>query len=259
MRQWEETPLWNRPVQWTASGLPFDLRAVRYVLAASELLSFSKVAYALDARVSTVSRSIRDLEDSLGVSLFQRSTMGVRLTDAGARFLDNVLPAIIQIEAAIQHAGSAGRVEDGVVRVGILTTLAGGFLRDLVEAWRGAFDGVGLQIRDGGRREHLRAIRARDLDIVFLTGNGRIEDCDQIELWQERVHVALPEAHPLAQEGRLDWQQLKGEHFIVPSQEPGLCCTNPVWDSSHESSVVAGIHEQTYTPDLQDQELASLQ
>ncbi|SIT26051.1 hypothetical protein SAMN05421774_1321, partial [Gemmobacter megaterium] len=30
-----------------------------------------------------------------------------------------------------------------------------------------------------------------------------------------------------------------------------LCCTNPVWDSSHESSVVAGIHEQTYTPDLQ--------
>ena len=37
------------------------------------------------------------------------------------------------------------------------------------------------------------------------------------------------------------------------------CCTNPVWDSSHESSVVAGIHEQTYTPDLQDQELASLQ
>ena len=39
----------------------------------------------------------------------------------------------------------------------------------------------------------------------------------------------------------------------------GLCCTNPVWDSSHESSVVAGIHEQTYTPDLQDQELASLQ
>lgn len=38
-----------------------------------------------------------------------------------------------------------------------------------------------------------------------------------------------------------------------------LCCTNPVWDSSHEASVVAGIHEQTYTPDLQDQELASLQ
>ena len=39
----------------------------------------------------------------------------------------------------------------------------------------------------------------------------------------------------------------------------GLCCTNPMRDSSRESSVVAGMYEQTHTPDLQDQELASLQ
>lgn len=37
-----------------------------------------------------------------------------------------------------------------------------------------------------------------------------------------------------------------------------LCCTNPVRDSSRESSVVAGLHEQTHTPRLQDQELAGL-
>ena len=54
---------------------------------------------------------------------------------------------------------------------------------------------------------------------------------------------------------------LKGQDGEMPVAVPRdrLCCTNPVWDSSHESSVVAGIHEQTYTPDLQDQELASLQ
>ena len=39
----------------------------------------------------------------------------------------------------------------------------------------------------------------------------------------------------------------------------GLCCTNPVRDSSRESSVIAGTHEQTDTHDLQDQELAGLQ
>lgn len=214
-------PSWERPVQWPETGLPFDLRAVRYVLAAAELLSFSKVALALDIKVSTVSRSIRDLEDSIGVSLFERTTMGVRLTDAGSRFLDDILPAIFQIENAIHHAGSAGRVEEGVVRIGILTTLAGGFLRDLIAGYRQEFDGVQLQIRDGGRREHLRAIRARDLDIAFFTGNGAIEDCDLLELWQERVHVAIPAAHPLAREPELDWPQLKGERFIVPSQEPG--------------------------------------
>ena len=39
----------------------------------------------------------------------------------------------------------------------------------------------------------------------------------------------------------------------------GLCCTNPVRDSSRESSVVAGMHEQTHIPDVQDKKLASLQ
>jgi hypothetical protein len=46
-----------------------------------------------------------------------------------------------------------------------------------------------------------------------------------------------------------DWAYVGGER---------LCCTNPVRDSSRESSVVAGWHEQTHTPRLQDQELARL-
>jgi len=46
---------------------------------------------------------------------------------------------------------------------------------------------------------------------------------------------------------------------IIQDFEPDrLCCTNPVGDSSRESSVVAGGHEQTHTPRLQDQELARL-
>lgn len=70
--------------RWADPGLPFDLRALRYAIAAAEHLSFSKAALALDTCTSSVSRSIRDFEDSVGVSLFQRTTMGVHLTDAGA-------------------------------------------------------------------------------------------------------------------------------------------------------------------------------
>jgi len=58
----------------------------------------------------------------------------------------------------------------------------------------------------------------------------------------------LPDpARPLIQNGR-----------IARKLAARLCCTNPVRDSSRESSMVAGWHEQTDTPDLQDQELAGL-
>ena len=213
--------MWGRPVRWPTQGLPFDMRALRYVLAAAEQMSFSGAARALDMKVSTVSRHVRDFEDELGISLFERTTSGVRLTDAGSRFLDDIIPVLQMAETVLQRAGAAGRVEEGTVRVGIITTLAGGFLRELIASYRRCYPGVELDIQDGGRREHLRAIRARQLDIAFFTGNAPAAGCDVEEFWRERVHVAMAVEHPLAGSNALDWPQLRDERFIVSTMEPG--------------------------------------
>lgn len=214
-------PLWERPVRWPADGLPFDMRPLRYVLAAAEQMSFSAAAAALGVKVSSVSRHVRNFEDCIGISLFERSTSGVRLTDAGNRFLNDIIPVLQNAEAVLQRAGAAGRVEEGKVRVGIITTLAGGFLRELVASYRRCYPGIELDIQDGGRRDHLRAIRTRQLDIAFFTGNAPIAGCDVEELWRERVHVAMAVQHPLAGSNALDWPQLRNERFIVSIMEPG--------------------------------------
>lgn len=214
-------PLWERPVRWPAGGLPFDMRALRYVLAAAEQTSFSAAASALGVKVSSISRHVRNFEDDLGISLFERTTSGVRLTDAGCRLLDDIIPVLQMAEAVLQRAGAAGRVEEGTVRIGIITTLAGGFLRELIASYRRCFPGVQIDIQDGGRRDHLRAIRARQLDIAFFTGNAPIADCDVEEFWRERVHVAMAVEHPLTGSNALDWPQLRNERFIVSTTEPG--------------------------------------
>ena len=101
------------------------MRPLRYVLAASEQTSFSAAADALGIKVSSVSRRVRNFEDAIGISLFERTPSGVRLTDGGRRFLDDIVPVLQMAEAILQRAGAAGRVEEGTVRVGIITTLAG--------------------------------------------------------------------------------------------------------------------------------------
>lgn len=214
-------PLWDRPVRWPAEGFPFDLRALRFVLAAAEQTSFSSAAVALGIEVSSVSRHIRDFEDKIGVSLFERTTSGVHLTDAGSRFLDDIIPVLQMVEAVLQRASAAGRVEEGTVRIGIITTLAGGFLRELISSYRQCYPGVRLDIFDGGRRDHLRAIRSRQIDVAFFTGNAPIDGCDVEEFWRERVHVAMAVEHPLAGSDVLDWPQLRDERFIVSTMEPG--------------------------------------
>lgn len=198
-----------------------QIATLQYVLAAAETGSFRRAAEMFNIHQSSVSRAIRELEDHLGVSIFERNYSGVRLTAAGQKFLRDAQPAIEQLRYAKRTAEAAGRAEVGVVRIGLLTPLTGGFLRRLVQYYIDNHPEVTIDVHDGGRREHLAAIRAHRLDVAFLTGSEPIQNCETVELWRERVHVALPKGHHLSGLARLDWPQLKQERFIVSRCEPG--------------------------------------
>lgn len=103
------------------------LRPLRYVIAAAERQSFRQAAVELGVRESTISRGIRDLEDEIGVALFIRHPGGVKLTNAGNKFLNHARVAVSGIEYALKDAGAAGRGEVGLVRIGIFSSLASGF------------------------------------------------------------------------------------------------------------------------------------
>lgn len=193
----------------------------RYLIAAAENGSFRRAAEVLRVQQSSVSRAVRQLEDELGVSLFERRSTGAHLTDAGLRLLSEVRPALEQLELARKAAASAGRAEIGVVRVGIITSLAGGFLRNLVRSYGMRYPEITIDVRDGSRNEHLAAIKRRALDVAFVTGDRKIAMCETAPLWEERVHVVLPKEHRLACRRKLDWPDLRGECFIVSRFAPG--------------------------------------
>lgn len=199
----------------------FDLRALRYVFAAAEAMSIRRAAELLGVEPSSVSRAIRDFEDRVGVGLFERGPFGVRLTNAGRSFLEQAVPALHQINGAIHHAGAAGRAETGALNIGVITTVAGGFLRQLITGFKQAYPEVRIRIHDGGRPQHLQNIWNRKLDVGFFTGNGEVKACQTLELWRERVHIAVSAAHRLSGDAEVDWLQLRGEFFIVPCFGPG--------------------------------------
>lgn len=157
----------------------------------------------------------------MGVGLFERGAFGLRLTDAGERLLEKITPALVQIDHAVQFAAAAGRVENGTVRIGIVSTLAGGFLRDLVASYNRAHPGVKLVIHDGGRRDHLRAIRNRKLDVAFLAAVDDVSGCDVSELWRERVYVAMSASHALADHEKLDWPDFRDQLVLVSRKAAG--------------------------------------
>jgi len=191
------------------------------VIAAAEHGSFRKAALAVGVGESTISRRIRDLEDEAGAALFIRYPHGVLLTEAGRNFVERARRVINELDLAMKEVRAAGRVEMGLLRIGIFTSLASGFIAELLERYRAQHAGVRTKFVEGAPALHVAAVRLHEIDIAFLTGHLTATGCEVTRLWCEHVFVVLPETHKLAAEERIDWDDLRGQHFIVSEADPG--------------------------------------
>ena len=197
------------------------LHHLRYFVAAVEHGSFRKAGRALDIEESAISRRIRDMEDELGASLFQRHAGGVRLTIAGERFLGPARKALRHIDTGASDVAAVGRSEEGHVRVGVFSSLASGFLFDLLRQFGTLYPNVRVDPIEGNPAEHVAAVRKLHLDVAFITGTRTWDGCETEHLWCERVFVVLPDGHRLADKAEIGWPDLAAERFIVSEVAPG--------------------------------------
>ncbi|MBX9451555.1 MAG: LysR family transcriptional regulator [Mesorhizobium sp.] len=198
-----------------------ELRHLRCFVAAAEHGSFRKAGVALGRSQSAVSRCIAKLEDEVGASLFHRHTWGVSQTHAAHRFLIHARRALRTVGQGAQEVASAGRSEEGRVRVGIYSSIASGFLPELLASYRERHSAVRIEMVDGNPAEHVGLIRKLGLDIAFITGTRDWLDCERSYLWSERVFVVLPVHHALANREEIMWSDLTDETFIVSDTAPG--------------------------------------
>lgn len=106
-----------------------DLVHLRYAVAAADHGSFRRAAEALLLRPSTLSRCVRQLEVCIEMIFFERSSGGVRATQAGRDFLRMARSILEQMDTLVASAHSAGRSEAGRLTIGLYTSLPAGNLR----------------------------------------------------------------------------------------------------------------------------------
>ncbi len=94
-----------------------ELRAVTTFVRAAELGSFNKAALAQGSTAQAVSKSVRQLEQRLGVRLFHRTTRKSSLTEEGQRLFDAVRGSLEGLTAALEQARRAVREDEGLIRV----------------------------------------------------------------------------------------------------------------------------------------------
>lgn len=126
--------------------IKFDLNALAIYARVAEALSFSEAAKRLDMPISTVSRKIADLEDSLGVQLIERSTRKLRLTDIGREVLHEAQRSV-EIAEAIDATVSNRLVEvRGRISISAPPSIADSLLAPLLSAFQSTYPQVSVQV-----------------------------------------------------------------------------------------------------------------
>jgi DNA-binding transcriptional LysR family regulator len=198
-----------------------DLKDLRSLVAVAEAYGFRRAADHLGVEQSALSRRIRNLEEELGVSLFERHRGGVRLTFAGTRFVEDIGVVLSHLEGAVRRARAAGRAEEGSLKIGVVASATSGFLNSVLRSYRAAHPDVAIELIEGDLRMHIRQIVGRFLDVAVLPGRIESLGCDTLEVWQEPLLVALSRDHPRASAATLQMAELADETFIVSQAAPG--------------------------------------
>lgn len=211
----------NRGAMQERTPLGFELRHLNYVIAMAELGGVRKAARMLNVQPSTISRRVRDLEDGIGVALFIRGQGGVSVTYAGERFIRGARKALDQLVHATLDIEPVGKGQEGILRVGLMSSMASGFIADLVDAYAADHPDVRIDYFEGDGPDHIAAIQQHRLDVAFLTGDLGPEGCDVAHLWSERIYVAMSSRHVLAAKEEVAWSDLREQAFIVSEAQSG--------------------------------------
>lgn len=201
--------------------MPFNIRQLRYAIAAVDHGSFYRAARALAVEQSTLSRAILKLEHSIGMPIFERSRAGVTMTLPGDAFIRGARPMVAMADRLVTTMQAAGQGRAGGLKLGHNSSVSAGNLRATLMSWCAAHPDVEVECVEADRSALLAGLDTGEIDIAILMGATGHDGFRCEPLWSERMLAALPASHPLTDREVVHWTDLRGERFLLPAADPG--------------------------------------
>jgi len=176
-----------------------NLRQLRAFVSIGRLGSFTKAADALHATQPALSAQIRELEDALGVKLFDRSTRSVTLTQAGEDLLPVVDNVLGDLGSVVARARDVARRNTGRVTIAALPSLAATLMPTAVAQMRARHPGITVVIKDALAERIIGLIRADEVDLALTSAPPIDPQLQFTALLTDRMVAVLPNGHPLAE------------------------------------------------------------
>lgn len=214
-----------------------ELRHLRYFVAVAEERNFTRAAERLHIAQPPLSRQIQQLEESLGVLLFERGSRPLNLSDTGRFFYSHAVQLLAQTAELESMTRRVGKIERSL-SVGFVGSTLYGMLPKIIRRFRDENSAVELSLHELSTMDQIKALKEGRIDVGF--GRIRHEDPSvrRVVLREERMIVALPVGHPLTvSKPELSLHDLLGETLIIFPKAPRPSFADQVLAAFHDRSL----------------------
>ncbi|EUC16427.1 UNVERIFIED_ORG: LysR family transcriptional regulator [Burkholderia sp. CF145] len=196
-----------------------ELRQLRYFVAVAEERNFTRAAERLNMTQPPLSRQIQQIEDTVGLALFERGARPLKLTEAGRVFYAQAKRLLEESDELLPLTRRLAQLAERIV-IGFVPSTLYGALPDVIRAFREAAPLIQISLTEMFTIEQLSALKGGRIDVGF--GRLRFDESQLARevLVEEPLIAALPAGHALADVAQLTLDALSKETLIIYPSTP---------------------------------------
>ncbi|HEY3425191.1 MAG TPA: LysR family transcriptional regulator [Negativicutes bacterium] len=192
-----------------------DVHHLKYFIEVACQRSFSKAATATHVSQSAISKMVKDLETQLGVTLLNRNSKSVQLTDAGTIFLAQAQQVVSLFDNLAIQFENEYKLEKGKILIGLPPITEATTFAQLLGEFKKKYSKIELVLYEHGSKKIARKIQDGTLDIGIICHTPDPEIYEAFSLTNDPLYVIVHIDNPLSKLSEIDMKLLVTESFVL--------------------------------------------
>ncbi|WP_329561559.1 LysR family transcriptional regulator [Kitasatospora sp. NBC_01266] len=195
---------------------------LRWFLAVAETEHVTDAAALVGTSQPTLSRAIARLERRLGTPLFDRDRHRLRLNDCGRVYRRHARRALAELDTAQDRIAALLDPAEQTLRLAFAHSLGGWLVPELLGAYQRQSPGAAFSLHQESAAGVLELLQDGSAELAVTGPRPDGAGWEWLPLREERLALAVPTGHPLAERPVVRLAELAGERFIIMREAPGL-------------------------------------
>lgn len=191
------------------------LRGWRYFLKVAETGNLTRAAAQLHMTQPALSRHLKQLEEEMGVELLMRHGRGVRLTDAGALFVDQAREILAQADNLVDILHAREIQPAGQLAIGMPLSWSGLVTTPLIVAFRKKHPSVTIRLVEGTTEALRQALKRKEIQAAVVTMVERDPEIEMRHVISDGAFLIGPPGSTIVRDGKLDLKVLTGQPLVL--------------------------------------------